>query len=197
MKILIDHVHAFGTDIRTAPGGTLDEVTLTRRIANSVVHDLRRAALDTSLLVPESRSVSLSSRITRLRHYACRYGASNILLAVIAVGSRVMPGTWSDTSGWSVLYRQGSAASRRLADSLTLAAISGLGRQAISPAPSAMDLHLLGTLPLLDAVTGPAVITSNLSLSTAQDIKKLSTPKGRQQIINLHVNGVFDFLSAI
>lgn len=55
MKILIDHVHAFGTDIRTTPDGTLDEVLLTRRIANSVVHDLRRAALDTSLLVPEPR----------------------------------------------------------------------------------------------------------------------------------------------
>lgn len=195
MKILIDHVHAFGPDIRTAPADSLNEIQVTRRIANSVVHDLRRAALDTSLLVPEDRCVSLNSRITRLLRYARRYGESDILLAVIATGSRPIPGIRSHTSGWSVLYSHDSPESRRLADSLTRTALEELGPQTVSPTPAAMDLHLLGTLPLLTAVPCPAVITSNLSLSTSQDIKKLSTPKGRQPIVNLHVNGILDYLS--
>lgn len=195
MKILLDHVHAFGPDIRTAPGGSLNEIQVTRSIANSVCLALRQTALDTSLLVPEDRCVSLNSKITRLLRYARRYGESNILLTVIATGAPVPSRTAAATAGWSVVRCSSSPQSRRLADSLTRTALEELGPDALAAVPSHPDYHLLSTLPLITAVPCPAVITSNLSLSTQQDIKKLSTPKGRQPIVNLHVNGILDYLA--
>lgn len=195
MKLLIDHLHSFGTDIRTSPDRTLNEVLITRRIANSIVHDLRRTANDTSLLVPELKCVSLNSRLTRLRRYARHYGPSNILLIVVATASAKTHMADAASSGWSIIRSADNPQSETLADCLTNTAVEELGPLAIARTASAANLHLLSTLPLLTDIPCPAVITVNLGISCPDDIKKLSTPEGRQQIVNLHVNGILDYLS--
>ena len=196
MKIFIDNGHGLMTAGKRSPDGQFREPFYNREIARRVVSDLRDRGLDAELLVPEDDDISLSERVRRINAACFLLGKQNVILVSIHVNAAGNGSKWLNATGWSVYTCKGQTASDMLAECLCQAAIKNFPGRRIRTDMSDGDMDWEEGFYILRKSWCPAVLTENFFMDSRSDLEYLQSRAGKQAIIDTHVEGIIEYLSA-
>lgn len=194
MKILVDNGHGENTPGKCSPDGRLKEWAYTREIADRVVENLRNKGKDAERIVKENIDIPLSIRCRRVNNI-CRETEGNVILISIHCNAAALGKDWLSAHGWSVFVsNNASVNSRCLATCLAQSAImqSVFVRQ-----PMPEQLFWMQNLAICRDTICPAVLTENFFQDNKEDVEFLLSSEGKRQVIQIHVDGIINYLKAI
>ena len=193
-KVIIDAGHGINTKGKSSPDCALMEWRYNREIANAIAQGLILRGYDAEVIVPELEDVSLKERVDRVNRIACKYGISESLLLSIHVNAAGNGSQWMNARGWCAYTFPGHTESDDIADCLYLAAEKNLPGQKIRTDYTDGDPDIESAFYVLKHTLCPAVLTENLFMDNKEDCRFLLSSKGRQAIINLHIEGLIEYL---
>lgn len=212
MIILIDNGHGNDTPGKCSPDRSLLEWKYTREIAKAVEIELRAKGVDARRIVTEDNDISLPKRCERVNQYCYRYGKNGVALVSIHVNAAGNEGKWLDAGGWCAFTSKGETKSDELAECLYDAADKHLaeyrdymnngkkeGFYGDKQRPIRMDRtdgdrDIEKNFTILYNTLCPAVLTENLFQDNPWDVIFLLSEAGRKAVIDLHVEGIMQFL---
>ena len=195
MIILTDPGHGIDTAGKRSPDGRLREYKYAREIAAEVVKRLKAQGYNAQQLVTEENDISLGTRCKRVNDICKHFGASNVLLVSIHCNAAGADGKWHDARGWQVCVSlNASAKSKQLACYLFDAA-QNEGLKMRSPKPG--QKWWAQNLAICRDTNCPAVLTENLFQDNLADVEYLLSDEGREAIVNLHVNGIINYIKSV
>ena len=195
MVILADAGHGVDTLGKRSPDGRLREYKYAREIAAEVVKRLKTMDYNAQLLVTEENDISLGTRCRRVNDVCKHFGANNVIVISIHCNAAGADGKWHDARGWQACVSlNASAKSKQLACHLFDAA-QAQGLKMRSPRPG--QKWWQQNLAICRDTNCPAVLTENLFQDNKEDVECLLSDKGREAIINLHVNGIINYIKSI
>ena len=195
MVILADPGHGIDTLGKRSPDGRLREYKYAREIAAEVVKRLKTMDYNAQQLVTEENDISLGTRCKRVNDICKHFGASNVLVVSVHCNAAGADGKWHDARGWQACVSlNASAKSKQLASYLFDAAqVEGLKMR--SPKPG--QKWWAQNLAICRDTNCPAVLTENLFQDNLSDVEFLLSDKGREAIVNLHVNGIINYIKSV
>ena len=195
MVILTDAGHGENTAGKRSPDGRLLEWKYSREIAAEVVKRLKTMDYNAQQLVTEENDISLSVRCKRVNDICKHFGASNVLVVSIHCNAAGADGKWHDARGWQACVSlNASAKSKQLASYLFDAAqVEGLKMR--SPKPG--QKWWAQNLAICRDTNCPAALTENLFQDNLADMEYLLSDEGRKAIVNLHVNGIINYIKSL
>lgn len=195
MKILIDNGHGENTPGKQSPDRKLREYAYTREIAERIVQELLKQGYDAERIVKENIDVPLTERAKRVNAFCGKLGASNVILVSVhcnAAGS----GEWMKARGWSAYTSKGKTKSDSLADCLYESARMMFTGQRIREDRSDGDPDWEENFYILRKIKCPAVLTENFFQDNHEDVAYLLSSEGKQAIVNVHVEGIINYIKA-
>lgn len=191
MKILIDNGHGSDTKGKRSPDGRLLEYRWAREIAQRITTALRSRGIDAERIVTEERDISLTERVRRVNNICRQTDARNVCLVSIHVNA-AGSGGWRIARGWSGwVYTRSSDNSKRLAQ-LLYAEAEQRGLQGNRSVPK--EKYWTANFYILRYTNCPAVLTENLFQDNKEDVEYLLSEKGKQTIVDLHVEAILRYL---
>lgn len=216
---LIDNGHGIDTAGKESPDaslGLLDspyyfrEYAYAREIACGLVDVLTLSGVTAHLLVPELEDISLQERTRRIKAYCRKYGTENVVVVSIHVNAAKSDRKWHDARGWCCYTSPGKTASDDLATCLYEAAEDelvkrsyghpygntfGPGKQKpIRSDWSDGDPDHEAKFWMLTQHPATAVLSENMFQDTKADVAWLLTDEGKGAIINLHLEGILNYI---
>lgn len=192
MKVLIDNGHGENTPGKCSPDGKLKEWAYTREIADRLVTELRKNAIDAERIVKEMIDIPLSIRCRRANDIYRETGGKAVLISIHcnAAGSG---SDWLSAHGWSVfISNNASMNSKNLAICLAGAAI---GKRVFVRQPMHGQLFWTQNLAICRDTICPAVLTENFFQDNKEDVEFLLSDEGMQMVTQIHVEGVMSYLN--
>ena len=196
MKIFIDNGHGLMTAGKRSPDGQFREAFYNREIAKRVVADLVDRGYDAELLVPEDDDISLEERVRRVNTACFLLGKANVILVSIHVNAAGNGSKWLNATGWSVYTCKGQTESDKLAECLCQAAIKNFPGRRIRTDISDGDMDWEEGFYILRKSLCVAVLTENFFMDSRDDIEYLKSRAGKQAVVDTHVEGIIEYLSA-
>lgn len=198
MKILIDNGHYKGTPGKCSPDRSFFEWKFNREIAIPLVARLKELGYDAERIVPEDdHDVTLTERCRRVNAWVKKLGTKNVIF--ISIHANAAPknedSIWSKARGISVhVSKNASEASKLLAQSLYAEVIERelQGNRSVPKCHYWQDNFTVLTKTLC-----PAVLTENLFYTNQEDLKLLQSEEGKQMIVDLHVDGIVNYLNSL
>lgn len=187
MKILIDNGHGAETRGKRSPDGRLLEYRENRIIARGIVDALTARGLDAILLVPEETDISLPERCRRVNEWCRQLGRQNVILISIHCNAAGPGDRW--------LSALGGTRADALAISLYTAAQAHLPGMRLRTDYTDGDPDQEAAFYLLRHTICPAVLTENLFMDNYEDCDFLLSPEGQQALVDLHVDGITNYLN--
>ena len=194
MKILIDNGHGISTPGKRSPDGLFREAVFTREIARRVVDSLNSRGRYAVLLVPEEDDIPLKERCVRVNRECITHGAGNVILVSIHVNAAGRGDRWYEARGWSCYTTIGKTAADDLAECLCDAAEKFLPGHRMRYNLTDGDRDQEEGFYILKHTLCPAVLTENLFQDSRKDVEFLTSEAGKDAIVNLHVEGILDYL---
>lgn len=195
MIILLDNGHGFDTPGKRSPDGCFHEYAYNRYLAFLIREKLVKRGLDARLLVPEREDVPLPERCRRVNKLCRQFGADQVLLISIHVNAAGNGLYWTNARGWSCYTTRGNTAADGLATALYEAAQIQLPGHYIRMDYTDGDPDLEENFYILLHTQCPAVMTENLFMDNKEDVAFLESDEGAHAIVNLHVEGIVQYLS--
>lgn len=127
----------------------------------------------------------------------CKRSTKKCIYVSIHVNAKGADGKWHDARGWSVYTSPGRTKSDALATCLWNAADKYLPhshKNALRADWSDKDPDYEASLYVLTKTSCPAVLTENLFQDNKEDVAFLTSEKGHKAIVNLHVEGIVDYI---
>lgn len=192
MKILIDNGHGWNTPGKCSPDKTLREYQWNREIANRIHAELTRIGWDAELIVPEEGDTTLGERCRRANTAWKAAGRDAILVSVHvnAAGN----GAWMSGRGWEAYTTKGKTKADELATYLYKHARKNLPGIKMREDWSDGDPDKEDDFYILKHTSCPAVLTENLFMDNKEDLAFIASEEGKQAIVQLHVDGIIDYL---
>ena len=198
MKILIDNGHYKGTAGKCSPDRTFFEWKFTREIAIPIVAKLKELGYDAERIVPEDdHDVTLTERCNRVNKWCKEFGSKNVIF--ISIHANAAPknedSIWSKARGISVhVSKNASDESKRLAQFLYAEVIE----RELQGNRSVPKCHYwVDNFTVLTKTLCPAVLTENLFYTNQEDLKILKSDEGKKKIVDLHVEGIVNYLNSL
>ena len=188
MKVLIDNGHGKDTAGKRSPDGRLLEYAYAREIAARLECCLKCKGYDAVRIVPEESDISLKERCSR----ANKYGANGVILVSIHCNAAGADGKWHAGHGWEAWTSVGKTKADTFATCLYEAA--GNAGFKLRKDETDGDPDKEGHLYILKHTVCPAVLTENLFQDNKEDVDYLLSEKGKQTIVNLHVEGIIKYI---
>lgn len=195
--VLVDNGHGEETAGKRSPDGRLLEWRYTREIAREVVRGLALHGVDGRLLVPETRDVPLSERVTRANGVWRGREGRQVALVSIHVNAAGDGATWMGARGWSAYTSRGTTPADSLASCLYEAATEWLPAHRMRTDCSDGDADMEAGFYILRKSACPAVLTENLFMDNRDDMAFLLSDEGRRAVVGLHVDGIVNYLKSL
>lgn len=195
MIILIDNGHGIETICNGSPDGRLKEYKYAREIAAEVVKRLKTMDYNAQLLVTEEKDISLGTRCKRVNDICKHFGTSNVLLVSIHLNAKGNGSAWMDARGWQACVSLNSSAKSKQLASYLFDAAQAQGLKMRSPKPG--QKWWAQNLAICRETYCPSVLTENLFQDNLSDVEFLLSDKGREAIINLHVEGIINYIKSL
>ena len=195
MIICIDNGHGVDTLGKRSPDGVLREYKYCREIAAEVVKRLKTMDYNAQQLVTEENDISLSVRCKRVNDICKHFGASNVLVVSIHCNAAGADGKWHDARGWQACVSLNASAKSKQLASYLFDAAQEQGLKMRSPKPG--QKWWAQNLAICRDTNCPAVLTENLFQDNLADVEYLLSDKGREAIINLHVQGIINYIKSL
>ena len=195
MVILTDPGHGIDTAGKRSPDGRLREYKYAREIAAEVVKRLKTMDYNAQQLVTEENDISLSVRCKRVNDICKHFGASNVLVVSIHCNAAGADGKWHDARGWQACVSLNASAKSKQLASYLFDAAQAQGLKMRSPKPG--QKWWAQNLAICRDTNCPAVLTENLFQDNLADVDFLMSEEGREAIVNLHVNGIINYIKSL
>ena len=195
MKILLDNGHGFDTPGKRSPDGHFREYAYNRYLAFLIHERLTAIGLDVQFLVPEREDISLKERCRRVNKICQQLGKNQVILISIHVNAAGNGQNWLDARGWSCFTTRGRTKADELATCLYEAAKNHLPGMKIRTDFTDGDPDIEKDFYIIRHSSCPAVLTENLFMDNRQDVAFLESEEGAKAIVNLHVDGILQYLS--
>ena len=195
MVILADPGHGVDTLGKRSPDGRLREYKYAREIAAEVVKRLKTMDYNAQQLVTEENDISLGTRCKRVNDICKHFGASNVLVVSVHCNAAGADGKWHDARGWQACVSLNASAKSKQLASYLFDAAQAQGLRMRSPKPG--QKWWAQNLAICRDTNCPAVLTENLFQDNLADVDFLLSDEGREAIVNLHVNGIINFIKYI
>ena len=195
MKILIDNGHGQNTPGKRSPDGYFREYAYTRFLASQIQEHLIALGLDARLLVPELEDIPLPERCRRVNTICQEYGKDQVILISLHVNAAGNGREWLNARGWSCYTTRGKTAADSLATALYEAAKEWLPGMRLRTDYTDGDPDIEKDFYLLRHTQCPSILTENLFMDNKEDVAFLESGEGAQAIINLHVEGIFNYVN--
>jgi N-acetylmuramoyl-L-alanine amidase len=211
-KLLFDNGHGINTPGKHSPDKRLMEWEYARRVVKCVVCRLKLFGFDAEILVPENEDISLSERVRRVNNWCDKLGKDNVLLTSVHVNAAGADGKWHEAGGWSCFTTRGDTKSDLLAEYYYESAQKNLTeyisrfeyyksiltygskQKPIRTDRSDGDCDFESNFYILANTKCPAVLTENLFQDNINDVNYLLSNSGFESIVQLHVDGIINFL---
>lgn len=194
MVVLLDNGHGVNTPGKCSPDKTLLEYKWTREVVDLLIKEFERHGIKAIKLVPEENDILLSQRVKRANQYYKKYNKQAILISVHcnAAGS---DGKWHNAKGWSVFVSQNASSnSKRLARCLYEQA----EKQHLEGNRSVpREKYWVQSLAMCRDTNCPAVLTENMFQDNKEDVNLLLSEEGKRKIVDVHVQGVLEYLKNV
>ena len=152
---------------------------------------LRKLGIDAERIVKEDTDVPLSERCRRVNEYK----ASEAILISIHCNAAGGGSTWMQARGWEAWTSMGQTKADKLATCLYEAAEKYLPGMKIRKDITDGDPDKESGFYILKHTKCPAVLTENLFQDNRTDVDFLLSEAGKRAIVDLHVNGIINYLS--
>lgn len=190
--VIIDNGHGIDTLGKRSPDGEIQEWAYTRRVAKAVYDELKCKGYDAYLLVPGDEDVKLSQR-TKLANELYDQSSKDAVLVSIHLNASGNDGQWHTGSGWAAYVSQN--ASQKSKDFATYIANAAEERNLKIRVQNAGIAYWVQNLAICRDTKCPAVLTENLFMDNKDDAEYLLSDKGFQSIVDLHVNGIINYIN--
>ena len=194
MKILIDNGHGRETAGKRSPDGRLLEWSYNREIARRVVAALQSEHFYASLLVPESEDISLAERCRRVNRVCSELGRRNVCLISIHVNATGRGDKWYNATGWCCYTSKGQTEGDKLANCLCAAALQILPGHRMRFDYNDGDPDQEANFTILRKTACAACLTENGFMDCKESLEFLLTDEGKQAIVDLHVQGIKEYV---
>lgn len=195
IKILIDNGHGSNTPGKCSPDKSLLEYSYTREIATRVVDKLKELGYDAEKVTPETTDISLKERVRRINQWCTRLGSKNCLSVSIHCNAAGSDGKWHNASGWSVFVSPNASANSKKLAQLLYAQAEKNGLKGNRSVPK--EKYWVQSLAMCRDTKCPAVLTENMFQDNEDDVKLLLSEDGKQRIVDVHVNGIIDYINTL
>ena len=195
MVILIDNGHGENTAGKRSPDGRLLEWKYSREIAAEVVKRLKTMDYNAQQLVTEENDISLGTRCKRVNDICKHFGASNVLVVSVHCNAAGADGKWHDARGWQACVSLNASAKSKQLASYLFDAAQAQGLRMRSPKPG--QKWWAQNLAICRDTNCAAVLTESGFMDNKQDMEYLLSDKGREAIINLHVQGIINYIKSV
>lgn len=195
MVILADPGHGIDTAGKRSPDGRLREYKYAREIAAEVVKRLKTMDYNAQQLVTEENDISLGTRCKRVNDICKHFGASNVLVVSVHCNAAGADGKWHDARGWQACVSLNASAKSKQLASYLFDAAQAQGLKMRSPKPG--QKWWAQNLAICRDTNCPAVLTENLFQDNLADVEYLLSDEGREAIVNLHVNGIINYIKSV
>lgn len=215
MLVLIDNGHGVDTPGKCSPDGRLREYKWAREVARMLVKELDSRSVESALIVPEDKDISLGERCRRVNAYCDKYGKNNVILVSIHCNAAGADGKWKSAGGWCVYTSPGKTKADDLATELWNAADNCLkdykerfsflrargvydSRQTPMRADrSDGDPDYEAKFYILIHSKCPAVLTESMFQDNKADCEFLLSEAGKTAIVNLHAEGIVNYIKKV
>lgn len=188
MIVLLDNGHGQDTAGKRSPDGRLREYAYAREIAERLEKALKGQGIDAVRITPEENDVSLGERCRR----ANKHGAKGVILVSIHCNAAGSDGQWHSAHGWSAHVAQNASVNSKTLARCLIKAANNVGlsvREYSHHAP-----YWTQNLAICRDTKCPAVLTENLFQDNREDVEYLLSETGKQAIVDLHVNGILEYI---
>lgn len=196
MKVLIIAGHGTETPGKRSPDGQLREGRYCREIAQRVSRELTLRGADAILIVPEDADTPLTERVRRVNKWCNKLGKDNVLLIEIHCNAAGKGNQWLNARGWSAYTTIGKTKADLLATSLYHAAEKYLPGHRLRCDTRDGDPDIEENFYVIKHTLCPAVLTENLFQDNRRDVDFLLSPKGKEAITMLHVEGIINYIKS-
>ena len=193
-RVLRDNGHGVNTPGKRSPDGLLREYEFNRTIAVGILEHFALRDIDAELVVPELEDISLIERCRRVNEASLIFGVENTLLISIHANAAGNGSQWMNATGWCAYTSPGETEADKIAKYLYRAARHYLPGHKIRCDHSDGDPDFEAPFYLLKHTYCPAVLTENLFMDAYPDYQFLMSNAGKRSIVNLHVEGIIDYL---
>lgn len=193
-KVILDAGHGRDTAGKRSPDGRLLEYAYAREIAVRLERELKARGYDAQRIVPEENDISLKERCNRANRIYAAAGKKAILVS-IHCNAAGADGKWHDARGWSAyVSRNASKKSKELACRL----IDAAEKEGLKVRRYSQDEpYWTQNLAICRDTNCPAVLTENLFQDNREDVDYLLSEKGKQTIVELHVQGIVAYFGKV
>lgn len=211
MIVLIDNGHGINTKGKCSPDGWLREYKWARSVAKALSKKLEARGIQTILVTPEDRDVTLMTRVDRVNKACKQYGSANCcLVSIHCNASPPNDGKWHLARGWSAYTSKGQTKGDALANSLYYAAETVLlnGHYAKTFPVGSKTSKLIRTdmtdgdkdiednFTILAKTNCAAVLTENMFQDNKTDADYLLSQTGIDEIVDLHFKGILNYINS-
>lgn len=193
MLILIDSGHGAETPGKRSPDGRLREYRYCREIADEVTKRLEAKGYECiHIMAGVEADTPLRTRTNKINEYCSKYGSKNVLSVSIHCNAMGNGADWNPATGWEVYVApNASKNSEDLATKLAEAA----KEQGLKLRTQRTGYKFwISNLAMCRDPKCPSVLTENLFQDNKQDVDFLLSKEGKEKIINLHVNGIINYI---
>ena len=204
--VLLDNGHGKNTPGKKGPklenGKQLVEWSYVREIVKGIAGELYKEGIPYYLVHPEDdeiggQSNDLVIRTTRANTHHSKVKKDGLTTVFISVHVNAAgnSGAWNKASGWTVhVAKQCSANSLKLAQIL-YAEAEKRGLKGNRSIPKEMALR--NDFWVLRKTNMPAVLTENLFMDNKENVEYLLSEDGKKSIIDLHVDGIKQYIASL
>jgi N-acetylmuramoyl-L-alanine amidase len=194
LVVILDNGHGENTKGKCSPDKRLLEWEWTREIACRLHNLLVINEIDTVLLVPEDKDISLTERVKRekkITKEAKKAGKETCFIS-LHLNASGGDGKWKSARGWTCwIAQEASANSKKLAQ-LLYAEAEASNLQGNRYVPSTK--YWTANYTVCTDTSCPAVLTENLFQDNKEDVEFLLSEEGKQIIIDLHYNAIKKYI---
>lgn len=212
---LYDNGHGVNTAGKCSPDMQLREYKKARELVRDIVARRRAMGYDARILVPEEYDISLKERCRRVNAICNEVGKQNVLLISVHCNAAGADGKWKTAGGWCAYTSPGQTNADILATKLYEAAQIELAdyinnfpihkknesydskQRPIRTDFADGDPDYEERFYILMHTQCPTVLTENLFQDNKADVDFLILPEGHNAIVNLHVNGVDNYIKSL
>lgn len=195
--VILDNGHGEETPGKRSPDGRFREYSYARLIVSKIADRLKQLGIQYTILVPETRDVSLQERViraNRIHRTQNTLGKTVILLSIHNNASG--NGEWKSARGWSAYTTRGVTESDKVAQCLYEAAHEILDPKKIQirKDTSDRDEDIESNFYILSKSSMPAVLTENFFQDNKLDVEYLESEQGKKDIVDIHINGIKKYI---
>jgi N-acetylmuramoyl-L-alanine amidase len=194
LLVILDNGHGENTKGKCSPDKRLLEWDWTREISSRLHNLLVMNGIDTILLVPEDKDISLSERVKRekkITKEAKKAGKETCLIS-IHINAAGGDGKWKTATGWSGWIAQDASEKSKQLAQLLYEQAEEFGLQGNRCVPSTK--YWTANFTICTDTSCPTVLTENLFQDNKEEVDFLLSEEGKQIIIDLHYNAIKKYI---